>query len=104
MSSPPQLTDAQRSAALEKAAEARRVRSELKSQLKLGTITLSELLEQAEKDPIIAKTKVLTVLESLPGVGKVAARRTMEELSIAESKRLGGLGSNQRAGLQEMFS
>ncbi len=104
MSSPPQLTEAQRSAALQKAAEARRVRSELKGQLKIGTITLAEVLEQAEKDPIVAKTKVLTVLESMPGVGKVASRRIMEQLSIAESKRLGGLGTKQRASLEEAFS
>ena len=39
------------------------------------------------------------MLESLPGVGKVQARRIMEELDISESRRLRGLGRNQREGL-----
>ena len=47
---------------------------------------------------MLAKLKVVSVLESLPGVGKVQARRIMEELDISESRRLRGLGRNQRAG------
>jgi ribosomal protein S13 len=47
--------------------------------------------------------KVLTVLESLPGLGKVKARRLMEELSISESRRIRGLGSQQRETLLKRF-
>ena len=67
MAAPPVLTDEQRKAALEKAAEARRVRAELKERLKMGSISLSEVLDQASEDDIVGKTKVLAVLESLPG-------------------------------------
>lgn len=104
MPQPPQLTDEQRKAALAKAAEVRRIRSELKMRLKMGGITFPELLELAENDPIVAKTKVLAVLESLPGVGKVRARRTMETVGIAESRRLAGLGPQQRIALLAEFS
>lgn len=104
MPKPPPLTPEQRQAALEKAAEARRVRSDVKNRLKMGSITLTELLDRADKDEIVAKIKVLAVLESLPGVGKVTARRTMENLGIAESRRLSGLGPHQRAALLEAFS
>lgn len=104
MPNPPQLTPEQRQAALEKAAEARRVRSDVKNRLKMGSITLPELLDRADNDTIVAKIKVLSVLESLPGVGKVTARRTMEELKIAESRRLSGLGPQQRKALLEAFS
>ena len=38
----------------------------------------------------------VSVLESLPGLGKVKARRMMEELGISEQRRLQGLGTNQR--------
>ncbi|MEE3103890.1 MAG: integration host factor, partial [Actinomycetota bacterium] len=38
----PQLTDEQRRAALAMAAEARRVRAEIKELLKMGTLSLSE--------------------------------------------------------------
>ena len=103
MAIPPKLTDEQRAAALEKAAIARRVRAEVKARLKMGTVTLPELLEQADNDPILAKIKVLAVLESLPGVGKVSARRTMDEIGIADSRRLAGLGDRQRAELLNAF-
>lgn len=104
MAAPPVLTDAQRKAALEKAAEARRVRAELKERLKMGSITLAEVIEVAANDEIIGKTKVLAVLESLPGVGKVKARRLMEDIGIAESRRLRGLGDQQRASLLDAFA
>ena len=44
------------------------------------------------------------MLESLPGVGKVKARRTMEEIGIAETRRLRGLGKEQRAKLLDAFA
>ena len=104
MAAPPVLTEEQRKAALEKAAEARRVRADLKDRLKMGSVTLGEVLDQAAEDEIVGKTKVLAVLESLPGVGKVKARRLMEEIGIAESRRLRGLGDQQRAALLEHFA
>jgi hypothetical protein len=100
---PPQLTDEQRRAALAKAAEARRARAELKEKLKMGSLTLKELLDSAEGDDIVGKMKVIAVLESLPGVGKVKARRTMEEIGISESRRVRGLGDQQRASLLKAF-
>jgi signal recognition particle GTPase len=100
---PPQLTEEQRTAALAKAAEARRARAELKEKLKMGSLTLKELLDQVEGDDIIGKMKVVAVLESLPGVGKVKARRTMEEIGISETRRVRGLGDQQRAALLKAF-
>ena len=99
----PQLTDEQRRAALAKAAEARRVRAEIKELLKMGTLSLSELLDRSDNDRILAKMKVLAVLEALPKLGKVKARRTMDEVGISDSRRLRGLGSQQRAELVARF-
>ncbi len=99
---PPQLTPEQRQAALAKAGEARRKRAELKHKIKLGNISLKELFAQAGDD-VVAKTKVLAVLESLPGVGKVKARRTMDEIGIAESRTIKGLGTQQREALLKAF-
>ena len=99
----PQLTDDQRRAALETAAAARRVRAAVKDRLKMGSLSLSELLDQADDDAILAKLKVLAVLESLPKLGKVKARRTMEEVGISETRRLRGLGAQQRAQLVSRF-
>lgn len=100
---PPVLTDDQRRAALAKAAEARRVRAELKERLKMRSISLAELFDQSDDNEVVAKTKVLSMLESLPGVGKVKARRVMDEVGIAESRRIRGLGEQQRAALLERF-
>ena len=101
---PPSLSPDQRQAALEKAAQARRMRAELKEKLKMGSLTLSELLQQAESDEVVGKMKVLAVLESLPGLGKVKARRIMEEVGISETRRLQGLGEQQRKKLFETLS
>jgi hypothetical protein len=103
MPQPPSLTPEQRQAALAKAAEARKARAEIKERLKMGSITLAELLDQADSDDMVAGIKVLAVLESLPGVGKVKARRTMDEIGIADTRRLRGLGDQQRKALLASF-
>jgi hypothetical protein len=101
---PPALTPEQRQAALEKAAEARRVRAEVKQRLKLNRLSLADLFAQSDTDDVLAKLKVVSVLESMPGVGKVRARKLMAELDISESRRLRGLGAKQRAALLAAFS
>lgn len=80
------------------------MRADVKARLKMGTVTLDELIAQADENPIVAKIKVLAVLESLPGIGKVTARRKMEEIGIAESRRLSGLGPQQREKLLNEFA
>ena len=100
---PPSLSPEQRQAALEKAAAARRQRAELKEKLKMGSMTLKELLDQAARDEVVGKMKVLSVLESLPGLGKVKARRLMEEVGISETRRIQGLGDKQREKLFELL-
>jgi transposase len=100
---PPQLSPEQRQAALDKAAAARRQRAELKDKLKMGSLSLKELFDQSERDEVVGKMKVLVVLESLPGVGKVRARRIMEEVDISEARRVRGLGEQQRKALLRLF-
>ena len=92
----PEQTEEQRAAVLAKAAEARRERAEVKELLKTGSLTLAEVLERADSDDIIAGMKVAAVLKSLPGLGKVKANRLMEDLGIADNRRLRGLGARQR--------
>src|SRR5699024_373919 len=99
----PKLTDEQRKQALAKAAEARKARAELKASLKRGDTTLKDVLEKAETDEIIGKTKVSALLEALPKVGKVKAREIMEDLEIAQTRRLRGLGDRQRRAPLERF-
>lgn len=95
----PEQTPEQRAAALAKAAEARKVRAEIKQLLKTGSITLGEVLNRSGNDAFIAGLKVESVLESMPGLGKIKAKRLMESLDIASNRRLRGLGDRQRQAL-----
>ncbi|MFM8531745.1 MAG: integration host factor, actinobacterial type [Ilumatobacteraceae bacterium] len=101
MATPPALNPEQRAAALAKAAEARTARAEVKNRLKMGSLSLRDALAQADANPVVGKLKVLALLESLPGLGKVKARRIMEEIGIADSRRVQGLGAQQRQALLE---
>ena len=99
----PELTPQQRAAALEKAAGARRTRADIKNQLKSGEVALSDVIKKGGTEEAIGKLKVVSLLESLPGVGKVKARAIMTEVGIAESRRIRGLGPHQSAALVERF-
>lgn len=100
----PSLTPEQRTAALAKAAEARRARAEIKGKLKSSGTSLSEVLTSGESDEVIGKMKVSAVLEAMPGVGKVRAARIMDKLGISPTRRVRGLGAKQRAALKREFS
>src|SRR5688572_27425852 len=100
----PELTPQQRAAALERAAEIRKARAELKEQLKQGKVSLARVLNRAEIDDVVGKLKVSAVLQALPGIGKVRAAQIMEKLKIAESRRLRGLGDSQRKALIREFA
>ena len=100
---PPPLTEEQRRQALAKAAIARRKRAELKERLKSGQTSLGDLMERTG-DEVVGKMKVSTVLESLPGVGRVRARKIMERLDISESRRMRGLGAKQKQNLLSEFA
>lgn len=100
---PPELDPEQRQAALAKAAEVRRIRADVKQMLKSGEVTLPELLGKADGSDALAKMRVHEVIESMPNFGKVKARKLMEKLDIARSRRLQGLGHRQRAALLDEF-
>ena len=99
----PPLTPEQRAAALEKDAVARRERAAVKNRLKYSQGSLSEVIEQGRTDDTIGKLKVVALLESLPGVGKVKARAIMAEVGISETRRVRGLGPHQAKALVDRF-
>ncbi len=90
-----------RASALAKAAEARTARAEVKNKLKIGSLSLAEAL--ASTETTIGKLKVVSLLESLPGVGKVKARKIMDEIGIADNRRVQGLGQQQKASLLDQL-
>jgi len=100
----PQLTPEQRQAALEKAAASRRERAEVKSRLKHSGASITEVLREGETNEVIGKMRVIDLLQAMPGLGKVRAKQLMERLSIAESRRVRGLGAKQVAALEREFA
>ncbi len=100
----PPLTPEQRQAALEKAAAARRERAEVKNRLKHSGASLHEVLSEGQNNEVIGKMKVLDLLQSMPGLGKVRAKQLMERIGIAETRRVRGLGVNQISALEREFA
>ena len=97
----PSLSPEQRAEALQKAAAARKARAEIKERLKKGELPLAEVISIGETDDVVGRMRVSAVLESLPGIGKVRAEKLMRDLRISDSRRIRGLGGNQRRALLE---
>lgn len=100
----PFLTPEQRTAALEKAAASRRERAALKARLKQSNVSLAAVIAEGATNDAIGKMRVIALLESMPGVGKVKAAVVMEKVGIATSRRIRGLGAKQIAALLEEFA
>jgi DNA uptake protein ComE-like DNA-binding protein len=96
----PNLSPEDRKKALEKAAQARQARAELRQKIKSGKLSFADVMKKAD-DPVVARMKVSTLLESLPGFGKAKAAKIMDELEISESRRVQGLGARQREQLMQ---
>ncbi|ATW24829.1 integration host factor, actinobacterial type [Candidatus Formimonas warabiya] len=99
----PQLTVDERSNALLKAQEMRSKRMELRKKLKSGEIKLTELLNDLDNE-VVARMRVKYLLESLPQVGKITAKKIMEDIGIDESRRIQGLGHRQKSFLLEKLA
>ena len=99
----PSQTPEARTAALQKAAEARQARALVKHRLKFGGASITEILMQGRGDDAIGRMKVSALLESMPGVGKIKARSIMDELGIADNRRIRGLGVQQMRAIANYF-
>ncbi|GAB3522386.1 integration host factor, actinobacterial type [Arthrobacter monumenti] len=93
------LSDSERDAARHKATAARAARATVKAELKSGETTVADVIARSAENEAIGRLKVSDLLESLPGVGKVRATAIMEEVGIAPTRRVRGLGVHQRAAL-----
>jgi hypothetical protein len=97
------LTPQERSDALRKAAAARTTRATAKERLKSGELTIAQVISAGESDDAIARMRVAELLEALPGIGQVRAAAIMEQLGIAASRRVRGLGIHQRRALVDFI-
>ncbi|WP_121368892.1 guanylate kinase [Frondihabitans australicus] len=91
-----------RAAAAKAAVAARRARAAVKRDVADRTRTALEVADAGwagEATAPEATLRVRELLTSIPGIGPTRVARIMEQLGIAESKRVGGLGVRQRATL-----
>ena len=96
--------DVDRVAAAHAAVAARRARAAVKQDIhdrKRSALEVAEAAWTAEPTAPEATLRVRELLTSMPGLGPTRVRRVMEQLEIAESKRVGGLGIRQRRRLLE---
>ena len=101
---PPQLSPEQRAAALAKSTRARQLRAQVKAKVKNGDLDIAAVFSLAQSDESISKMRVIELLESITGLGKVRAQALMERLTISPTRRVGGLGALQRSALLAQFS
>lgn len=96
---PPQLTLEQRRLALEQAKVARQDRAEVKRMITSGEINIFDAINDPRDS--IRRMRVIDLLASLPGVGKVRATMIMDRRSISPTRRIGGLGQLQLKALSK---
>ncbi len=95
----PTMTPTQALARAAAARTARTARKQLLDQLKAGKVALADVLARADTDELVKKTRVVAVVKALPGVGTVRAGQLLEQAKIADTRRVGGLGTRQREAL-----
>ncbi|MBK4346791.1 guanylate kinase [Lacisediminihabitans changchengi] len=96
--------DVDRVAAAQAAVAARRARAAVKQDIhdrKRSALEVAEAAWTGEHTAPEATLRVRELLTSMPGLGPTRVARVMEQLEIAESKRVGGLGIRQRRRLLE---
>ncbi len=104
MATIPSLSPEQLQAAREAATKARRARAELKNKVRNGEYSLSEALDVASADDVLAHVRVVDLLKSMPRIGEKRAAEIMERLGIASNRRVRGLGRHQVAALKAELS
>ncbi|WP_258366573.1 guanylate kinase [Curtobacterium sp. MCSS17_011] len=99
-----------RVAAAKAAVAARRARAAVKAAIASGERSALDVARAAWDDSLVETTsaerslRVRDLLVSLPGIGPARAEAIMGSLRIAQSKRLGGLGTRQRAALADWLA
>ncbi|NYD58853.1 ribosomal protein S13 [Nocardioides marinisabuli] len=76
----------------------------MKNRLKNSGASIVDVLAEGATNEVIGKMRVVDLLQSMPGLGKVRAKQMMERIGIAESRRVRGLGTKQVAALEKEFS
>ncbi|MCL6590857.1 MAG: integration host factor [Firmicutes bacterium] len=99
----PKLSLEEKQKALEKAQLVRSQRAQIRHNLKNKKITIGEILAEND-DGVVSRMRVTYLLESLPRIGKIKAKKIMNDIGIDEARRIQGLGIRQKKALIEKLS
>lgn len=99
----PKLSLEEKQKALEKAQLVRSQRAQIRQSLKDKKITLDVILAD-DNDDVISRMRVIYLLKSLPRIGKVKAKKIMNDIGIDETRRIQGLGTRQKKALIEKLN
>lgn len=100
----PDLIPRQRQAALAKAALARAARQQLREQITRGELGIAAVLDRAQTDPVVARTRVIDLLRAMPGYGWVTITTLLCDTRIHPARRVAGLGHRQRQALLDALT
>jgi guanylate kinase len=103
MSHPPEMSIEDRRKALELSKLSRQLRAKYKALVASGELSFSDFLSIAESEPTLLRMRVRDLLESIPGYGKVRVENLMRKSGISPTRRIQGLGKNQRSALLGHF-
>lgn len=106
MSPRPAPPEVDRVAAAHAAIAARRARAAVKHEVATRERTALAVVQYGWRHPDSAEAslRVRELLTSVPTLGPLRAERVMERLAIAQSKRVGGLGTRQRVKLADYLA
>ncbi len=90
--------------ALAQAEQIRTHRDQTITQIRLGSMSLAELFELSAIDSQLQTIKAVVLLEAVPGVGKVAARKALTNAGLSENIRIGSLDGDAKKTLLEALS
>jgi Guanylate kinase len=98
---PPRLSRRSRRKAGESAVKARQERAKVKELITNGELFFFDLFEDERKS--VKRMKLMDLLQSVPGIGKVRAEIVMSKAQISPSRRIGGVGKRQLEILRQEF-
>lgn len=98
---PPRLSRRSRRKAGQKAVLARQERARVKEEIASGEKFFFELFADERKS--IKRMKLVDLLQSVPGIGKIRADLIMDRAEISSSRRIGGVGKRQLEILRQEF-
>lgn len=100
----PTLSPEQLQAARAAATEARRVRANLKNEVRDGKRSLADALDECISNDVLAHIRVVDLLKAMPRIGDKRASEIMAKYDIAPNRRIRGLGRHQVQGLKDEFN